>query len=122
QTLASHHAASTVPTALAVGERTHASGRDVITALVVADDIAARLLAASGGVDFVQGWDGAAIYSVFGATAAAGWLLGLDADGLRHALGIALNQAAGTVASVWDGATDFKLAQGVAARMGVLAA
>ncbi|MBO9649482.1 MAG: MmgE/PrpD family protein [Variovorax sp.] len=117
----SHHAATTVMTALALCEARGLGGRELITALVAGDDVAARVLAASG-LDFSQGWDGAATYAALGATVTAGQLMGLTPGQMRHALGIVVDQIGGTIQNIWDGATDFKLAQGTAARNAVLAA
>lgn len=117
----SHHAATTVTTALALCEARASSGRELITALVAGDDVAARTLAASG-LDFGQGWDGSATYAALGATATAGRLLGLSPLQMRHALGLAVEQIGGTIQGLWDGATAFKLGQGTAGRNAVLAA
>jgi len=45
--LASHHAATLVPTALALAEANGTSGQEMITPMLVGDDIAARVQAAS---------------------------------------------------------------------------
>ena len=117
----SHHAATTVATALALCESLGLGGRELLTAVVVGDDVAARTLAASG-LDFGQGWDGSATYAALGAVAAAGNLLRLSPPQMRHAMGLVVDQIGGTIQSLWDGATDFKLGQGTAARNAVLAA
>ena len=117
----SHHAATTVMTALALCEAHGLSGQDLLTAVVIGDDVSARVLAASG-LDFSQGWDGSATYAAIGAAVTAGHLLRLDPLQMRHAIGITVSQIGGTVQSLWDGATDFKLGQGAAARNAVLAA
>jgi 2-methylcitrate dehydratase PrpD len=56
---------------------------------------------------------------VFGVTAMAGRLLGLNKSQLRNAFGIALNLLGTTFQSFWDGTTAFKLPQGLAARGGI---
>ena len=117
----SHHAATTVMTALAICEARGLGGRELLTALVAGDDIAARTLAASG-LDFGQGWDGAATYTALGAAVTAGRLLGLSPLQLRHALGIVVEQIGGTIQALWDGGTSFKLGQGTAGRNAVFAA
>lgn len=117
----SHHAATTVMVALALCESLGLGGRELITALVIGDDVAARALAASG-LDFGQGWDGSATYTALGAAATAGHLLGLTPLQMRHAMGLAVDQIGGTIQSLWDGATHFKLGQGTAARNAVFAA
>jgi 2-methylcitrate dehydratase PrpD len=113
-----HISETTVPTALTLAEVADASGRDMITALLVGDDIAARMLAASG-FGFSLGWDNVGTVNTFSVTAIAGRLLGLDKLQLRHAFGIALNLIGTTFQSFWDGTTAFKLPQGLAARGGI---
>lgn len=117
----SHHSPTTCMTALALCERAKLSGKDFLTALVIGDDIAARMLAASG-LDFGQGWDGAPIYSSIAAAAIASRLLGLSAEQTQDAFGIVVQTIAGTVQNIWDGSTDWKLPQGLVARNGIFAA
>jgi 2-methylcitrate dehydratase PrpD len=116
-----HISGTTVPTALTMAEATNASGREMITALLVGDDIAARTLAASG-FGFTLGWDGTGTVNAFGATAIAGRLLGLNKLQMRNALGIVLNQLGSTFQIIWDGTTAFKLPQGLSGRAGVFSA
>jgi 2-methylcitrate dehydratase PrpD len=116
-----HTSETTVPTALSLAEVADAGGRDMITALLVGDDIAARILAASG-FGFSLGWDGVGTVNAFGVTAMAGRFLDLNKSQLRHAFGIALNLLGTTFQSIWDGAAAFKLPQGLAARAGIFAA
>ncbi|MGW3681780.1 MmgE/PrpD family protein [Streptomyces prasinus] len=117
----SHISESTVPAALAVAESTGASGRELITALVLGDDLAARLTA---GATYVPGagWDSPGLVNKFGVAAIAGRLLGLDEIRLRDAFGIVLHQLGGTFQAIDAGAHTFKLAQGLAARDGIEAA
>jgi len=116
-----HISGTTVPTALTMAEATNASGREMITALLVGDDIASRTLAASG-FGFTLGWDGTGTVNAFGATAIAGRLLGLNKLQMRNALGIVLNQLGSTFQIIWDGTTAFKLPQGLSGRAGVFSA
>jgi 2-methylcitrate dehydratase PrpD len=116
-----HISGTTVPTALTVAEAANASGKEMITALLVGDDIAARLLAASG-FGFSLGWDGTGTVNAFGATAIAGRLLGLNKLQLRNAMGIVLNQIGSTFQIIWDGTMAFKLPQGLSGRAGILSA
>jgi 2-methylcitrate dehydratase len=121
QAVASHHSPTTCMTALACAEQRHASGRDFLIALAVGDDIAARLLVASG-LDFDQGWDGSPVYSALAAVAIVARFRGLSPLQTQDAMGIAVDQIGGTIQNIWDGATDFKLPQGAVARNAVLAA
>ncbi len=116
-----HISETTVPAALTLAEAVNAGGKEFITALLVGDDTAARILAASG-FGFSLGWDGVGTVNTFGVTAIAGRLFGLDKLKLRNAFGIALNQLGTTFQSFWDGTTAFKLPQGLAARGGTTSA
>lgn len=117
----SHHAATTVMTALALAEAHQASGRDMLTAIAVGDDLSARLLAASG-LDFSQGWDGSAVYSAPGAALIAARLLGLSREQTLNAVALTIAQISHTIEDLYDGGTSFKLGQGTAARNAILAA
>ncbi|MFA5308736.1 MAG: MmgE/PrpD family protein [Dehalococcoidales bacterium] len=116
-----HTSGTTVPTALAMAEAVNATGKEMIEALLVGDDIAARLLAASG-FGFSLGWDGTGTVNAFAAAAIAGRLLKLDKTQLRNAMGIVLNQVGGTFQIIWDGTMAFKLPQGLSGRSGILSA
>ena len=69
-----------------------------------------------------RGWHRTAAIGVFGATAAAGKLLGLNAGQLHHALGIAYSQAAGNRQCIVDAALTKRLQAGQAAGAGVFSA
>lgn len=116
-----HISGTTVPAALAVAEYRAAAGRDLITALVLGDDLAARLGVASG-FDFELGWDNTGTINGFGAAAIAGKLLGLDERQLHNAFGIVLNQLAGSMDGVYDKKMSFKLPIALSARNGIFAA
>ncbi len=117
----SHISGTTVTTALALGEAGNISGKELITALLVGDDVACRILAASG-FGFSKGWDNVGTVNALGATAIAGRLLGLSPQQLQNAFGIVLNQLAGSFETIWDGAGAFKLVQGLSARNGIFSA
>jgi 2-methylcitrate dehydratase len=106
-------------TALALAERGRTSGKQFLTSLAVGDDIAARLLVASG-LDFGQGWDGSPVYSALAAVAIAARARGLSPLQTQDAFGMAVDQIGGTIQNIWDGATDFKLPQGAVARNAIL--
>ncbi|MBI5442392.1 MAG: MmgE/PrpD family protein [Deltaproteobacteria bacterium] len=116
-----HISGTTVPTALAVAEKLGASGRELLTALVLGDDLAARLSAASL-FDLDLGWDNTGTANAFGATAIAGKLLELDEAEMQNAFGIVLNQLGGTMLNIFEGTHCFKLPQGLAARAGIFSA
>ncbi len=116
-----HISETTVPTALTVAEAVGASGREMIVSMIAGEDLACRILAASGfGLD--QGWDFIGTVNTFGATAIVGRLSGLTEEQLKNAFGIAVNQLGGTLQNIWDSANSFKLVQGLSARNGVFSA
>ena len=117
----SHHSPTTCMTSLALCEKLHLSGKDFLTALVVGDDIAARMITASG-FDFGQGWDGVPIFSSIAATAIASRLLGLSAQQTQDAFGITTQMIAGNTQNIWDASTDWKLPGGLVAKNGIFAA
>ena len=121
KSIPAHLSGTTVPTSLAVAEMTGAGGKEFLTALILGDDIASRIVAASG-ASLDSGWDCTGTANVMGATAIAGKLLGLNEVQLLNAFGIAVNQCAGTFQNVFDGAHTFKLPQGLAARAGIVSA
>jgi len=116
-----HISGTTVPTALAVAEQTVASGQELITALIVGDDLVSRILAASR-YSFNLGWDGTGTVNMFGATAIAGRLMGLEVRQIVNAFGIVLNQMAGSFQCIYDGVHSFKLPMALAARAGIVSA
>jgi 2-methylcitrate dehydratase PrpD len=117
----SHISGSTVPAVLAVAEEAGSSGKDIITALILGDDIAARLVTASK-LNIDSGWDSTGTTNMFGTVAIAGKLWGLNAHQLRNAFGIVINQMAGSFQNIFDAAHAFKLPMALAAQAGIFSA
>ncbi len=117
-----HPGSLALPAAYAAAEtNSKIGGRDLITAIVAADEVGIRIgLAAKGGM-FKSGFHNQGTTGVFVAAAAAARILGLDAHQTQHALGIAGSQAAGLMA-VQDGAMTKSFHCGRAAQSGVYAA
>ncbi|MBP1611184.1 MAG: MmgE/PrpD family protein, partial [Acidobacteria bacterium] len=113
-----HLSGTTVPTAITVAEQKGASGKDLLTALILGDDLASRIIAASN-LNIDSGFDCTGTVNAFGAAAIAGKLKGLDEHQMLNAFGIVLNQFAGTFQNVFDGVHSFKLPQGLAAQAGI---
>jgi 2-methylcitrate dehydratase len=118
----SHHAATTVPAALALAEVVGAGGKELLTAMIIGDDVAARIQAASSGHPINVGWDGGATLPHLAAAAVASRLLGLNKSQTRNAFGIVVGLIGGTIQNYWDGVPLFKLEQGMAATHGIFAA
>jgi 2-methylcitrate dehydratase PrpD len=120
-----HPGCAVVPAALAVAESTQASGAQLIRAVVLGYDVAARVNYALDADAFAA--TSRSTHSVggtFGAGAAAGALLGLDEQGARHMLSFCAQQSSGVGSHVRDPghvekAFDFG---GMPARNGVTAA
>ncbi|PKB82456.1 MAG: hypothetical protein BZY88_04285 [SAR202 cluster bacterium Io17-Chloro-G9] len=94
------------------------SGRDFILAVTLGLDVSCRLALAPAND---RGWHRTATFGIFGATAAAGKLLGLDPGRLTDALGIAYSQAAGNRQCIADGALTKRFQAGQAASGAVMA-
>lgn len=114
-----HVASTTEPTALAVGEFMHSSGQEVLAAVVLGGDIAARI-SVGNTFNFDADFEVCGTSNAFGATAVAGRLMGLSHDQLRNAFGILLNLMAGSYQGIWDGVPSFKLPGAMAAFNGIL--
>ncbi len=112
------------PTALAVGERVGASGRSFLAAVALGCEVEYRTSMALGPAEqYALGFHPSAVCGAFGATAAAGFLLGLDAEAMVRAFGLAGCQASGMMAWESDPTENARPFQmGMAARNGVTSA
>ncbi len=118
-----HPSAPVVPAALAVGELTGASGRDVLTAIVAGYEVCCRLGNALDPTShYARGFHPTATAGTFGAAAAAGKLFKLSADQLIAAFGVSGSQAAGSLQFLVNGAWNKRFQVGAAAMNGVVAA
>ncbi|MFC1863988.1 MmgE/PrpD family protein, partial [Thermodesulfobacteriota bacterium] len=116
-----HISESTVPTAISMVESKNAGGKELITALILGDDISARVTAASKYAPGIT-WDSPGIVNKFGTTAIACKLLGLDELQIMNAFGIIIDQLGGSSLGIEDGVHTYKLNQGLASRDGIVAA
>ena len=85
-----HIGNAVIPAALAIAEMTRASGHDLLTAVVIGYEVAARIGLAvwpSPTVDRVKGFQSS--WKVFGTVTAAGKLLSLSRDQIVQAFGLA---------------------------------
>ncbi|MEM2704202.1 MAG: MmgE/PrpD family protein [Candidatus Bathyarchaeia archaeon] len=117
-----HLNASTIPTAFAVGELMGSSGRDVLAAIAVGEDLAVRINQTTNlGITY-GGFDPTGICGVFATTVVAGKLFELTEHELRNALGIAFNRAGGSFQNNIDGALMVRFLQGFVSATGVISA
>ncbi len=90
------HASSPVASALfAYASVNKVSGADFLHAFILGFEIVARIGNATYPAHYDAGWHSTGSVGVFGAAAAVGKLLGLDAERMTYAIGLAATQAAG---------------------------
>lgn len=117
-----HASACIIPTALAMAEANHRSGRDLITAAIAGYETMIRLGAAAAGKFHARGFHATSVAGTFAAGLVAGKLLGLDRLQAVNTLGIAGSQAAGILEFLEDGSWVKQLHPGWAAHSGIIAA
>ncbi len=117
-----HVSAAVVPAALAAAQARHATGQDLLAAIVAGNETSVRIGAAGGGLFHARGFHPTGVCGVFGAAAAAARLRGLDGAGTAHALGIAGSMASGLLEFLADGCETKRLHPGWAAQAGLAAA
>lgn len=116
-----HPGATVIPAALAVAETIDANGKDLTTAIACGYEVFSRIAIAVNPSHMERGFHTTGTCGTFGATAAAGKILGLNERQLSNALGIAGIQAAGLM-EVMRGESIVKpLQPGRAAQSGVMA-
>ena len=90
-----HPSVAVVPAALAVAARVGADGTRLRDAALIGVETSVRLGVWLGRSHYQTGFHQTGTAGAFGATAAAGHLLGLDADTMAHALGLVATRASG---------------------------
>ena len=90
-----HPTAPLAPALLALGELKRVSGRDLILAFVLGQEVECRIGLAISPSHYNRGWHITATCGVFGAAAGSGKLLGLSSVQTVWALGTAATEAAG---------------------------
>jgi len=94
-----HVSIATIPVALAIAEQHRpVTGKAFITALAVGTDVHTRLNQAVKQPDWTiaQGWFPTQLFGYLSGTATAASLLGMSADDIENAFGIAFSQMAGS--------------------------
>jgi len=115
-----HPSAPTIPAALALAEQGNRSGQDFLLASILGLEACCRAALAIQGVRHGAVWHMTGTAGVFGSAAAAGRLLGMDADTMARALSLAGTQASGLRETFGTMTKAFHPAR--AAQSGVLAA
>ena len=115
-----HPAAPVAAPVLALAQARGFSGRDVLTAFILGVEVECRVGNAVSPGHYARGWHITSTCGVFGAAAACAKLLGLPADRISNAIGIAASQSAGIVENLPSAAKNVSV--GNAARNGLFAA
>ena len=115
-----HPAAPVAAPVLALAETRKLSGREVLTAFILGVDVECRIGNAVSPRHYARGWHITSTCGIFGAAAACARLLGLPAESIANAIGIAASQSAGNVENLPTGAKNVSV--GNAARNGLFAA
>jgi 2-methylcitrate dehydratase PrpD len=101
------------PAVLAVAEGSDVGGRELLTGLAIGLEVTARL---GLGVDYAgfraRGWHAPGVIGTIGAACAAARVIGLNARGVRAAMGLGVSQASGTFAALGTPAVKFHQARG----------
>ncbi len=123
-----HPSASILPVALAVAEEIGATPKEMMAAAATGYEICVRTGMAGydrklgNSVFFENGWHATSICGTLGGAAVAGKLYGLDAEGIKNAVGIAASMASGILEGNRAGGTVKRLHCGWAAHAAISAA
>jgi 2-methylcitrate dehydratase PrpD len=90
-----HPSVAVIPAALAIAEKTGATGATFIDAALIGMEVASRIGAWLGRSHYEAGFHQTATSGTFGSTMAVARLLGLDQNQTQHALGLASTRASG---------------------------
>lgn len=91
-----HPGCVAVPSALSAGERQHLSGEDLLTGVALASEVITRVGEAGMKWMLARGFHETCTLSVFGASAVAAKMLGMDPDHITNAISIAGSHASET--------------------------
>lgn len=118
---AGHPGSAVIPAALAVAEKTDATGADLITAIVAGYEGMVKTAKSVQTSHRERGFHGTATCGCFGAAAAVSTLLDLDETRTAYALGLAGTQAGGLFEFLEKGSMSKRFHPGRAALAGILA-
>lgn len=110
-----HPTASILSAVLSASALTGASGCEAVTAYVAGVETATRIGTCAKGAFHQVGFHPTSIVGIFGCVLAAGRLMGLSAEQLAQAQGIALSMASGSMEFLEDGAWNKRFHPGWAA-------
>ena len=117
-----HMSSPAVAAALALSEIAPVSGRDLITAIALGNEISCRVGSVASGQFHKRGFHPTGLFATFGSAYLASKLLGLDAQQMAQAAGICGSFASGLLQCWVDGTQTKFLHPGWAAQSGITAA
>lgn len=123
-----HPSASIVPGLVSVAEKTGATIAELVAAASAGYEVCVRTGMAAydrelgNSVFFERGWHATSICGTLGVAAGAAKLMGLRAEGVAHALGIAVSMGSGVIEANRSGGSVKRLHCGWAAHAGIVAA
>ncbi len=118
-----HPGAPVVPAVLAAIGMTGGSGQTALTAIILGYEAICRISLALGPSDhYNRGFHPTATCGALAAALAAGKVLGLDGQGMAHALGLVIGQSAGSLQFLECGGWTKRFQVGNAAAAGVVSA
>jgi 2-methylcitrate dehydratase PrpD len=117
-----HMSSPAVAAALALSEYTKVSGRDLITAIAIGNEISCRVGSVSSGELHARGFHPTGLFATFGAAYLASKILKLDAETQARAAGIAGSFSSGLLECWVDGTQTKFLHPGWSAQSGIAAA
>ena len=115
-----HPSTVILPATLSLGEKMYCSGEAILEAFMVGFEVACKIGRGVNPRLYQNGWHATSVIGTLGAAVAAGKVLGLDADKMTSALGLAASQSCGLKKNF--GTMTKPLHAGKAAESGVLSA
>ena len=120
-----HPGPSVIASAIAMAERERSSGKEVITAIIAAYEIATRVAEAFNCAPHlraaVKGFEPNGMLSIFGPVVSASKILKLDSKGVTNAIGLAgSSMGGGLVDYMIDGNWTYRWSQGKGAAVGII--
>jgi 2-methylcitrate dehydratase PrpD len=117
-----HPGCVAVPASLNVAEREHLSGKDVLTGVALAGEVITRIGESGMKWMLARGFHETCILGVFGASAVAAKMLGMDAQNIACAMSIAGSHASGTTEYTQSGGDVKRVHAGIGANAGIRSA
>lgn len=117
-----HPGGPIISAALAMAQERNASGKELITAIICGYEVGCRVGLCLGSKHQDWGYHATASFGVFGAAAAASKIIGLDAEHMAWAFGLAGSFASGIKQFAISGSMVKRLHGGKSAQQGVICA